>query len=103
MFWVYVVVGLGLLGFGAEILLSYRKEQARITREMNENTREILADRQVVATLKADIKDLSETIDNLQAEKDKLNKDINWQDQNLAELVKRDEHRHMGRHRLDRD
>ena len=103
MFWVYVAVGLGLLGLGAEILLSYRKEQGQLIRDMNEYTKAIAEDRLAVTQLNSSIDELGKNLEDLAAEKDKLNKDIHWQDQNLGDLLKRDEHRHMGRQRLDRD
>ena len=103
MLWVYLAVALGLLGLGAEILLSYRKEQGQLIRDMNTYTQAINDDRQAVAVLKDKIESLEKGLEELAAERDKLNKDIHWQDQNLGELMKRDEHRHMGRTRLDRD
>ncbi len=103
MAWVYTAVALGMLGILLEIGRSYSKTSKQLILEQKDLYREIGNHRNSINVLERDRKTGEDSVARLTMEKGEVSKELNWQRQNLDDLLRRDAGTRLGRPKIDRD
>lgn len=103
MVWVYTAVAVGLLGILLEIGRSYSKVSKRLILEQKALYREIGNHRNSIGVLQRDKKTGDDSAARLAMEKAEVSKELNWQRQNLDDLLRRDVGTRLGNPKIERD
>jgi hypothetical protein len=103
MFWVYLVVSVGLVGFLIEMWLDYKKKAGQLKAGQEKVRQSIAMHQAATAEAQREAEKSRFRVEELKQEKAALSHDINWDKETLKELEEKAQRRSLTRHPLTED